>query len=78
MAFKGAAASGVGSSRKRALEIGTKPSGFEGGIDYVPDAGVPATEPQKGAYNDRAMAAQPKVGLHGADVKPFAVKGNPY
>jgi hypothetical protein len=29
--------------RTRALEIGTDPAGFEGAIDYIPQAGVPAS-----------------------------------
>jgi hypothetical protein len=70
--FKGV---GMRTPRKRAEQIGTVPAGFADGIAYVPSAGVPATDKQKGEYHDRAMAAEPKVGPHGLDAKPFAVKG---
>lgn len=60
--------------RTRALEIGTTPGGFEGGVAYDPAAGAPAGTPGVGT----AYVQQPP---HVADVpakfqnKPFKLGG---
>jgi len=57
--------------RSRALEIGTNPKGFEGGIDYDPQAGVPS-----GTQADHYQDQKPAVsgGKPSEGIKPFTLK----
>lgn len=66
----------LGTPRNRALDIGTAPAGFAGGIAYDPKAGVPQGTPgQGGKYRDPAEAAQPRAGGSNTQRRSFKTGG---
>ena len=61
-------------SRKRAIEIGTNPAGFKGGVDYNAQAGTTAAL-AKGTYHDPAEAARVRPGGSQQLELPFTLGG---
>lgn len=62
---------GLRSPRKRALEIGTEPSGFAGGIAYDPTAGVPAS-----ASTGHYVELPPQISSSGSPINTPTPFGN--
>lgn len=64
---------GTRTSRTQALAIGTAPAGFEGGVEFCSQCGMPGTN--HGHYKDSSDAARPMKGPVPVQSAPFKVGG---